>query len=93
MAQCVLLRDIFGNPFHPVPIELACRTPSIVALAQAAYGNRISPARTFDPARLAMLADALEEAGCHDAYLLGHCRGPGPHVRGCWVVDIILGKS
>jgi hypothetical protein len=46
--------------------------------------------RAFD--RLPVLADALEEAGCTDADILGHLRGPGPHVRGCWAVDLILGK-
>jgi hypothetical protein len=43
--------------------------------------------------RLPILADALEEAGCTDADILAHCRGPGPHVRGCWVVDLLLGKE
>jgi hypothetical protein len=47
--------------------------------------------RAFD--RLAVLADALEEAGCADADILSHLRGPGPHVRGCWVVDLLLGKE
>ena len=47
--------------------------------------------RAFD--RLPILADALEDAGCDDHDILAHCRGPGPHVRGCWVVDLVLGKS
>ena len=51
------------------------------------------PAGTLDNTRLAVLADALEEAGCTEADILGHLRGPGPHVRGCWVVDLILGKE
>jgi hypothetical protein len=55
-------------------------------LAQAIYDDR-----AFD--RLPILADALEEAGCDTADILAHCRGPGPHVRGCWVVDLILGKQ
>jgi hypothetical protein len=93
MAQCVLLRDIFGNPFRPIRLDIDCRMPSVVALAQAAYDNRILPAGTLDPARLAVLSDALEEAGCHDTEILGHCRQAGPHVRGCWVVDAVLGRS
>jgi hypothetical protein len=65
----------------------------VVALAQAAYEQRELPAGTLDLTRLAVLADALEEAGCDQADLLGHLRGPGPHVRGCWAVDLVLGKS
>jgi hypothetical protein len=83
---CRLLRCLFGNPFRPVAFALAWRTPTVVALAQAAYDER-----AFD--RLPILADALEDAGCADAAILGHCRSPGPHVRGCWVVDLILGKQ
>jgi hypothetical protein len=55
-------------------------------LAQGIYDER-----AFE--RLPILADALEDAGCTDAAILVHCRGPGPHVRGCWVVDLILGKQ
>jgi hypothetical protein len=62
-------------------------------LAQAAYEDRHLPAGTLDDTRLLILADALEEAGCSDAAILGHLRGPGPHVRGCWVLDLILGKG
>ena len=92
-AQAALLRDIFGNPFRPVTPDPAWRSPQVVALAQAAYDQRELPSGTLDGARLAVLADALEEAGCTNADLLDHLRGPGPHVRGCWVVDLILGKS
>jgi hypothetical protein len=53
--------------------------------------SHIYDSRAFD--RLPILADALEEAGCKDAEILAHCRGPGPHVRGCWVVDLVLGKE
>jgi hypothetical protein len=90
---CPLLLDIFGNPFRPTTVSPAWQTPTVVALAQAAYSNRILPAETLDHARLAVLADALEDAGCTDAEQLGHLRGPGPHVRGCWVVDLLLGKQ
>jgi hypothetical protein len=55
-------------------------------LAEATYENR----RWED---LPVLADALEEAGCDDADILGHCRGPGPHTRGCWVIDCLLGRE
>jgi hypothetical protein len=91
--QSNLLREVFGNPFRPVTLSTAWRTPQAVALGQAAYDQRTLPAGTLDPARLAVLADALEEAGCTDADLLGHLRGPGPHVRGCWAVDLLLGKE
>ena len=92
-AQCRLLRDIFGNPFRPVALDAALRTPAVLALAQAAYDHRTLPAGTLDPERLAVLADALEEAGCTDAEILAHLRGPGDHVRGCWAVDTLLDKS
>jgi hypothetical protein len=92
-AQADLLRDILGNPFRPVAVSSAWLTPQVVAVAQAAYDQREPPAGTLDVARLAVLADALEEAGCTDQTVLDHLRGPGPHVRGCWVVDLILGKG
>jgi hypothetical protein len=84
--QADFLRDIFGNPFRPVTLDPAWATTTVKHLAQAIYTD---PA--FD--RLPILADALEEAGCTDADILNHCRGPGPHVRGCWVVDLLLGKE
>jgi hypothetical protein len=93
LDQLDLLRDIIGNPFHPVSINLAWQTPTVLSLAQAAYDNRILPAGTLEPARLAVLADALEEAGCDNADILNHLRQPGEHVRGCWVVDLVLGKG
>jgi hypothetical protein len=88
-----LLREIFGNPFRPITINPAWQTRTVVALAQAAYEDRILPAGTLDTARLAILADALEEAGCDTADILNHLRQPGEHVRGCWVVDLVLNKS
>ena len=78
---------------RPVTVSPACLTPQVVALAQAAYDLREMPAGTLDAFRIAVLADALEEAGCDNADLLNHLRGPGPHVRGCWAVDLILGKQ
>jgi hypothetical protein len=94
--QCDLLRDIFGNPFRPVTIPPAWLTwndATVVRLAQAAYDERHMPAGTLDHGRLAVLTDALEEAGCTDAEILGHLRGTGPHVRGCWAVDLLLRKE
>jgi hypothetical protein len=84
-----LLRDIFGNPFRPATLDpawLRWNDDAIPKLAQAIYDER-----SFD--RLPVLADALEDAGCTDAEILKHCRQPGPHVRGCWVVDLLLGKE
>jgi hypothetical protein len=92
-AQAALLRCIIGNPFRPLTLSPAWQTPQVVALAQAAYEQRDLPAGTLDLTRLAVLADALEEAGCTGQTILGHLRRPGPHVRGCWVVDLLLGKS
>ena len=70
MAQCNLLRDIFGNPFGPVTLDRVWLTPTVVSLAQTIYEER-----AFD--RLPILADALEEAGCANADILDHCRQPG----------------
>lgn len=80
------LRDLFGNPFRPVSFSPAWRTEAVVALARGIYEER-----AFD--RLPVLADALEDAGCDDARVLDHCRDAGPHHRGCWVVDLVLGKT
>jgi hypothetical protein len=91
-AHASLGREVFGNPFRPVPTS-SWQSPQVVALAQAAYDERELPAGTLDLARLAVLADALEEAGCAAQTILDHLRGPGPHVRGCWAVDLILGKE
>jgi hypothetical protein len=88
-----LLRDIVGNPLHPVTLDPACRTPAVISLATATYEERELPSGHFDSARLGVLADALEDAGCNDPVILGHLRGPGPHYRGCWAVDAVLGKS
>ena len=85
-VQAALLRDIFGNPFRPVTLDPSWLTSTVVLLARGTYEDR-----AFD--RLPILADALQDAGCEHPDLLAHCRGPGPHVRGCWVVDLILGKD
>jgi len=92
-AQAVLLRDIFGNPFQPVSLDRSWQTSTVLSLATAAYEGRVLPGGTLDLDRLAILADALEDAGCTHAGLLGHLRSPGPHVRGCWIVDLLLAAS
>jgi hypothetical protein len=80
------LRDIFGNPFRLVTVDPAWLTSTVVALARGMYESR-----DFSP--MPILADALQDAGCDSEDVLDHCRGPGPHVRGCWVVDLVLGKQ
>lgn len=87
--QCCLLREIVGDPFRPEPAEvswLARNDATIPKVAQSIYEKR-----AFD--RLPILADALQEAGCDDEEILAHCRQPGSHVRGCWAVDLVLGKE
>jgi hypothetical protein len=96
IAQAHLLRDVFDNPFQPVSIPSDWLTSSkhtVVKLAQAAYAERNLPSGLLDSARLAVLADALEEVGCPEVNIVAHCRIPGTHVRGCWAVDSILAKS
>jgi hypothetical protein len=83
---CALLRDIFGNPFRPVAFSPDWRTDAAVALARRMYEAR-------DFSAMPILADALQDTGCDSAAILDHSRGPGPHVRGCWVVDLVLGKE
>jgi hypothetical protein len=92
-ARADILRCIFENPFRPATLSPAWQTPQVLTLAQAAYEQRELPAGTLDTVRLAVLADALEEAGCDQADLVAHLRGAGPHVRGCWAVDLLLGKE
>jgi hypothetical protein len=92
-SQARLLRCVFGNPFRAVSFPPAWRTADVTALAEAAYHHRRMPAGTLRPSRLAVLADALEEAGCTSAALLGHLRERGPHVRGCWAIDLALGRA
>jgi hypothetical protein len=89
-AQAELIRDLFGNPFGPVTLTPAHKTPTIVSIARAAYDERQLPSGELDPHRLTVLADALEEVGAPDE-MVAHLRGPGPHVRGCFVVDLCLG--
>jgi hypothetical protein len=84
-----VVQDIFGNPFRLIannPTWLTWNDATVLRITQTIYAER-----AFD--RLPVLADALEEAGCHDTDILNHCRQPGEHARGCWVVDLILGKE
>jgi hypothetical protein len=92
-AQAAFLLDLVGNPFHAAAIETRSQTPTVLSLAVAADEERTMPVGTLDPVRLSILADALEDAGCSGAELLDHLRSPGPHVRGCWALDLILGKQ
>ncbi len=93
LFQADLIRDVFGNPFRPVSFDPNWVTPTVWSLAEGAYDERSLPAGTLDCDRLAILADALEDAGCTDTAILSHCRGAGPHVRGCFVLDLLLGRT
>jgi hypothetical protein len=85
--QLRLVYDIFGNPFRPVNFDPSWRTSTAVGLARTMYESR-------DFATMPVLADALEEADCDSPDVLAHCRDPnGVHVRGCWVVDLVLGRA
>jgi hypothetical protein len=84
--QTKLLRDIFGNPFRPITFNPSWLTSTVTALARQMYDSR-------DFSAMPILADALQDSGCDNAEILEHCRGPGPHVRGCWVVDKLLAKE
>jgi hypothetical protein len=82
----VLLREMFGNPFRPLTLNPSWLTSTVLALAQQIYDSR-----DFSP--MPILADALQDAGCDNEDILNHCRHPGEHVRGCFVVDLLLGKT
>ncbi len=81
-----LVHEIFGNPFHTVAFRRHWRTDTVLALARGMYESR-------DYSAMPVLADALQDAGCEDDEVLSHCREPGPHVRGCWLVDRVLCKK
>ena len=85
-AQSGLIHCVFGDPFRPVTLGLTWTTPALVQLTQGIYDDR-----RFED--LPILADALEEAGCQEQSILDHLRSPGPHVRGCWPLDLILGRA
>lgn len=85
-VQTQLVRDIFGHPFRPISIDPSWLAPDVRRLAEGIYADR-----AFD--RMPILADALQDAGCESEAVLNHCRQSGTHVRGCWVVDLLLGKN
>jgi hypothetical protein len=88
-TQAAIVRCIFGNPFRLLALDPAWLTwhgGLLVSMAQRMYDSR-------DFSDMPVLADGLEEAGCTDADILGHCRLGGEHVRGCWLIDLLLGKS
>jgi hypothetical protein len=85
-AYAEVLRDVFGNPFRPVAFDPDWRTDTARSLACGMYESREFSA-------MPILADALQEAGCDRPDILDHCLGVGPHVRGCWAVDLLLAKT
>jgi hypothetical protein len=85
-AQADLLRDVFGNPFRPARLDPAWRTSAVLGLAHQMYA-------ADDYGIAPVLADALQDAGCPDEEITAHLRGPAAHVRGCWVIDLLLGKE
>jgi hypothetical protein len=85
-AATALLREIIGNPFRPLAVDPTWKSASVVAIARSIYQERRFP-------DVLILADALEDAGCASALILEHCRTPGDHVRGCWLLDLLLEKE
>lgn len=84
--QCALLRDLFRPPSHLFAIQEAWRSSTVVALARQMDASN-------DFSALPILTEAIQDAGCENSDILSHCRGNGPHIRGCWVVDLLLGKE
>lgn len=84
-ALSMILREVVGNPFRSICLASKWLNQRVIAIADAVFENG-----AFE--RMPELADALESAGCTNEDILAHCRGPGPHVRGCWVVDLLLGQ-
>jgi len=84
--QAKLMHDIFGNPFRPISIDPPWLTSTVVDLAQAIHQEK-----AFD--RMPTLADALADSGCESEEIIAHCLSQGPHVRGCWVIDLLLGNE
>jgi len=86
LIQPTLLREVFGNPFRPITLDPSWLTSTMLALAAGIYSEK-----AFD--HMPILADALQDAGCDNEDILDHLRDPGPHTKGCWCVDLLLGKS
>jgi hypothetical protein len=96
VAQCHLLREIFHGPRRAVYFRAnwgAWNDGMLRRIAKGIYEERQMPQGTLDTARLRVLANALVDAGCDEEELLAHCRSKGPHVKGCWAVDLILGRQ
>ncbi|AMV26990.1 hypothetical protein VT84_21490 [Gemmata sp. SH-PL17] len=86
LVRADIFRDIAGNPFKRAKFDKRWRTQTAMLLARQMYESR-------DFSAMPILADALQDAGCSNTDVLNHCHGAGLHVRGCWVVDLVLGKS
>lgn len=86
VEQSSLLRDVLGNPSRPVTADPSWLTSTVTAIARGMYESR-------DFSAMPILADALQDAGCDNDDVLSHCRGTGPHVRGCWVIDLLTGRK
>lgn len=84
--QITMLHDIVGHPFYPEVVEPTWLTSTVIDLARTMYESR-------DFSAMPILADALQDADCDNHIILDHCRGTWPRVRGCWVVDLVLGKE
>jgi len=85
-VHCDYLRDIFGDPFKPTKIDLTWRTPATIKLSQHIYAQCAYE-------KIPQLAQPLRQAGCIDSRILNHCLGKGPHAKGCWVIDQLLGRN
>jgi hypothetical protein len=85
-VQTAFCHDIFGNPFHPITLFPSWLTSTVVSLANQMYDSR-------DFSSMPILADALMDASCDNEEILIHCRGPGPHTRGCWVLDLLTDRE
>lgn len=83
LRLCSILRDVFGNPFHPVDFDPRWRSSTVLGLA-----TTINAERRYE--RMPILADALMDAGCDDEMLLSHCQGANEHVKGCWAIELLL---
>jgi hypothetical protein len=84
--QCGILRDIIGNPFLPLALNPIWLSSTVKNLAESVYTDGAF-------GKMPILGDALEDAGCDNEDILKHCREPGEHCRGCWCLDLVLGKS
>ncbi len=84
--QAAIFRDLIGNPFRPVTLDPRWLSSTVLDLARTIYDERV-----FE--RMPILGDALMDAGCDNEEIIEHCQGLGPHTRGCWVIDLLLGKG